>query len=798
MRARAAVVVAVFFALLECQAADAVSAEHFLPEETIVALVIPDLGAARAAAGKTRMAAMFNEPEMQAFLQPIQAELEKQYAAVRAQNPMVPAAEDINSALLSGELVVALCAFPNNPKKAQCIVATFRPKDAAAFERLLPEPLRQPVMSGQPLPLPNRKLRAQWVRDRLLFVSDAADFAEVAARLEKKAEKSIAALPPFAKAKGKFSDSAGWAYLSPSRLGAVVLALSEGSNADANKIKGFIQALGTDKMPAVVMSAGFSNGIPVVESSIVLDGPPVGVATLFLPPAQGAPDLDSFKFAAVDAPFVGTGYMNFAGALPLIRRALEAASPPDVEVFDRGMNEVQNVLGFDLQKDVLENIGAHCIVVQPAVDTGIPLSFMPGVTYVFPLKNGAKVEECLGKVGPALEKAPPSIKMQYRMRKTSYKNKNLHYLSGLLAPFPAVCCVAGDRLLVGTSVNAVKRTLDQLENKDNILSNKAFQDAIARVTGKPFDVKNLPLAIAYSRDESSGTGSLIMSSLYYLVGAGVTAGLAEIPTPNAAEDDFGADFEDEMAPLLRRPSGRVLYGMGMAVDLGLWPDESFFQKHRMPSAGYSVLDADGLFSRSELPAPAPVSSSSGTTLMVATATVAIVAAIAIPSLLRSRMAANQTAAAAHCKSYAEAQEIYRRTDYDGDGVLEYAQSLGGDNSLLEKTKGAGDLALVDKTFAMAEGNPSQNPVPRAGYCFKVLKAQGANATGGKRNFVVNGNMTHGYALVAYPAKYDGTGRDTFVISHNGTIFQKDMGPETPDIVEAMTEFDPDETWAAAE
>jgi type II secretory pathway pseudopilin PulG len=180
---------------------------------------------------------------------------------------------------------------------------------------------------------------------------------------------------------------------------------------------------------------------------------------------------------------------------------------------------------------------------------------------------------------------------------------------------------------------------------------------------------------------------------------------------------------------------------------------------------------------------------------------AIIAAIAIPSLLRSRMAANQTAAEACCKAYAEAQEIYHRTDYNKDGVLEYATALSGNNSLLENRQGALDLCLIDRTFAAAEGQPSMQRTPKAGYCFKILTAQGAHATGGARCYIADGtpNMTLGYAFIAYPAAYDGTGRDCFIINNNGTIFQTDLGKDTPAIVEKMTEFDPDpKRWVPAE
>jgi prepilin-type N-terminal cleavage/methylation domain-containing protein len=180
-------------------------------------------------------------------------------------------------------------------------------------------------------------------------------------------------------------------------------------------------------------------------------------------------------------------------------------------------------------------------------------------------------------------------------------------------------------------------------------------------------------------------------------------------------------------------------------------------------------------------------------LMIVVAIIAIIAAIAIPSLLRSRMAANQTAAAAACKAFAEAQEIYHRTDYDHDGILEYAQTLRGTNSLLETASGAGDLAMIDNAFAHAEGTTATAQTPKAGYVFTVLTRQGITAVGGARNYIVNGNMVLGYGMSAVPAAYDGTGRDTFVISNNGTIFQKDQLNSTHPAT-----FNPNTTWAAAE
>jgi len=181
-------------------------------------------------------------------------------------------------------------------------------------------------------------------------------------------------------------------------------------------------------------------------------------------------------------------------------------------------------------------------------------------------------------------------------------------------------------------------------------------------------------------------------------------------------------------------------------------------------------------------------------LMIVVAIICLIGAIAVPSLLHSRMAANETAAVAACKAFADAEEIYRRTDYNHDGVLEYATALRGNNSLLETTAGLADLALIDKEFGFAEGPPAGTGagVPKAGYVFKVLTEQGAGATGGAHKYVVPAGGTSrlmlGFGLSAVPGSHGGTGRDAFLINNNGVIFQKDRG-ET--LVDHETWFNPD-------
>ena len=186
-------------------------------------------------------------------------------------------------------------------------------------------------------------------------------------------------------------------------------------------------------------------------------------------------------------------------------------------------------------------------------------------------------------------------------------------------------------------------------------------------------------------------------------------------------------------------------------------------------------------------------------LMIVVAIIAIIAAIAIPNLLRSRMAANETAAVAACKAFCTAEDIYRRTDYNKDGVLEYSSKLSGNNSLFENTAGTGDVALIDRSFANAEGAPGGSVTPKAGYVFAVLTAQGAAASGGARTFVsgagASAHLTLGYGLSAMSNQYDGVGRNTFEVSNAGTIYQKDQGAA---ITAHAANYNPDSTWVVAE
>ena len=93
---------------------------------------------------------------------------------------------------------------------------------------------------------------------------------------------------------------------------------------------------------------------------------------------------------------------------------------------------------------------------------------------------------------------------------------------------------------------------------------------------------------------------------------------------------------------------------------------------------------------------------------------------------------------------------------------------------------------------------SGQPMPYHGYYYRILKAQGPEADGGAYDYVVRGKMLGGFALVAYPAEYGSSGVMTFLVNHDGVVFEKDLGPNSAAVARAMTAFNPDHTWTRVE
>jgi hypothetical protein len=175
----------------------------------------------------------------------------------------------------------------------------------------------------------------------------------------------------------------------------------------------------------------------------------------------------------------------------------------------------------------------------------------------------------------------------------------------------------------------------------------------------------------------------------------------------------------------------------------------------------------------------------------------------LEEIVNRRIGGNELRAISVCRDYMDAQRQYAGKIRDGSGVRKFARQL-------ISSPGKQDGLYWDPAVANGEESPfgpriaeylSKGGRPREpyyGYYFRVLTRQGNNVPGGRYNYVINGNMIAGFALVAFPAEYGKTGVMTFLVSHHGKVLQKDLGPETGQIARRMAAFNPDGTWTAVQ
>ena len=160
---------------------------------------------------------------------------------------------------------------------------------------------------------------------------------------------------------------------------------------------------------------------------------------------------------------------------------------------------------------------------------------------------------------------------------------------------------------------------------------------------------------------------------------------------------------------------------------------------------------------------------------------------------------NELSAIEFCRGYVEAQHEYALTKHEGSSVNQYAQhviaSPGKQDGLAwQNPDGTWGGPVGENAAKAIERGYTDKALPYHGYFFKTLTGQGPAAPLGQMDFVVKGVMIGGFALVAAPAEYGVTGVKTFMVSHDGVVYEKDLGPQTLSIAKAMERFNPDKTW----
>jgi len=181
-------------------------------------------------------------------------------------------------------------------------------------------------------------------------------------------------------------------------------------------------------------------------------------------------------------------------------------------------------------------------------------------------------------------------------------------------------------------------------------------------------------------------------------------------------------------------------------------------------------------------------------------------AAGMQEVLFRRIGNNELTTMQLCRAYVVAQKEYASKGHDGKlrGIYagKFASSTGKQDGLYWKSDDSNDKSPLGDLAAQAASDgyskSEGKPAPFYGYYFRILTRRGASAPGGALEYLVNGEMKKGFALIAYPAEYKNSGVMTFIVDDKGTIYQKDLGAETAKAAAEINVFDPDSSWEKAE
>lgn len=624
--------------------------EGVLDADSCFALFAPDLSAARVQLGQTRLAAILTRPELRAFFEPIRAGLLAEYNGLRDRLPPLAALEQAGGMLQGGRVALALKVMPGREDFGGAVFVDLR--DAERLNAFLAERLGGPLPPDG-LPLPMLETSVVQAGSGLLLARPAADLPAVTARLK---DGGLA----LAAEQAAYKDSLVWGFVNCQVL---MRTLMGGPDPDRAKIDAMSKALGLPGMGAWSAGVRVQDGELVGEAHLASAAPqaPMPLLELFYGREPIRPE--SLKLAAKDAPFVSAWRVNLAGIVPLGFRCAEAIG--EGPALAQHWGSLTTLLGMDLQEDFLAHFEGECVTAATRLDTAQPLSWGPGMVSAFRLKDPAKLSAGLVKLKAAVERlaaaaGPGTVPLIWREQ--TLAGKTVQYLRGDLLGGGLSFRVEGDRLLVANSLNAMRRTLEQLQAPDDIRAHPGFRATLERLTGAPYADATLPPGFAFSDHAQTGTGLLLTAGTGIAAASAALCVLAERlipadpnPPPMPAAEIFGRTVLGEALQFLGKPSGQTLARIAHSIDLGFWPDAGFFAEFQRPSGFVLLYGPEGWRMRGDLPPPAPGGQS---TTLVAVAAVGIVAGITLPALTRARDQARRVQTATHMSQFGMACAMY--------------------------------------------------------------------------------------------------------------------------------------------
>jgi DUF2950 family protein len=293
---------------------------------------------------------------------------------------------------------------------------------------------------------------------------------------------------------------------------------------------------------------------------------------------------------------------------------------------------------------------------------------------------------------------------------------------------------------------------------------------------------------------------LLLAALMVAGFAGAATAQQDYPSPAAAADALAAAVKggnDKSVLAVLGPGGNEIISSGDEVADKATRQrfiEAFDQKHAIEQEGdkKAVLTVGA----DDYPLPIPILRNKKGTWSFDTDS-------GRREILFRRIGRNELETIQSCLAYVDAQREYASKDRDGKGAGAYAErivsSAGRKDGLYwpsaQETTNESPLGELFAAASARGYRTDAGHIPYHGYYYKVLTRQGPAAEGGPANYIVNGRMIGGFALVAYPATYRNSGVMTFIVNHAGTVYEKDLGPNTPKLAEEMVWFNPDQTWS---
>jgi hypothetical protein len=268
----------------------------------------------------------------------------------------------------------------------------------------------------------------------------------------------------------------------------------------------------------------------------------------------------------------------------------------------------------------------------------------------------------------------------------------------------------------------------------------------------------------------------------------------------ALADAVRAQSVDDLLAVVGPASRPWLFSGDKVADRNDWNRflAAYDEKHTLQAQGdgKAILDVGG----DDWPFPAPIVKRGSKWVFDTEA--------GREEIVNRRVGHNELAVIQTMLAIVDAEREYAEKDADGNGFADYAQRFrstpGKKDGLYWPADAGGDESPLGPLMASAttEGYGAQVKSAKReayhGYYYKILKSQGSHAPGGAYDYMVGGRMLGGFAVVAWPANYRSSGVTTFLVNHDGVVYEKDLGAQTASIASHMTRFDPDATWRKVE